>query len=235
MIFKTKLKDKIIKIKRSIVAIGFKPDPQRVTILGSGFSVSDDGKILSVAHLYNQLKPEQIPNLVGMVMDEQREKDDFAHYNWLPLSLIKKEDKDDVALFQFSEYRKTLLRPLNLDNSDKISIGDDTYFIGFPYAAQLMNDGFGITLIVNKAIVSNIKRDGRDSRHKRNFIILDAISNPGNSGCPLINLANNKVVGIMSITFRTKSKKDPNLDIREPMHICAARPINLAKVFIRKK
>lgn len=227
------LSKKINKVRKSVIAIGFKPSQNQVTILGSGFSISDDGKILSVAHLYNQLKPEQISNLVGMVMDEQREKDDFAHYSWFPLSLIKKEDRNDVALFQLNGYEKTLLHPLNLGNSDDISIGDDTYFIGFPYAAQLMNDGFGITLIVNKAIVSNIKRDGRDPERRRNFIILDAISNPGNSGCPLINLADNKAVGIMSIAFRTKSKKVPNLDIREPMHICGARPINLAKSLLK--
>jgi S1-C subfamily serine protease len=230
-----KLSEKIKKVKQSVIAIGFKPDPQRVTILGSGFSISNDGKILSVAHLYNQLRPDQISNLVGMAMDEQREKDDFGHYSWFPLNLIKKEDKDDIALFQLNGYKNTLLCPLDLDDSDKISVGDDAYFLGFPYAAQLMNAGFGITLIVNKTIVSNIKRDGRDPEHKRNFIILDAISNPGNSGCPLMNLETNKTIGVMSIAFRTKSKTDPKLDIREPMHICAARPINLAKPLLKNK
>jgi len=223
------LKDKIRKTKQSIIAIGFKPNPQQITIVGSGFAVSNDGKILSVAHLYNQLKPEHIPNLVGMAMDQQDEEKDFAHYSWLPLKLIDKQDKDDVALFQLDGHEKTLLQPLNLGDSDKIPVGDDAYFIGFPYAAQLINDGFGITLIVNKTIISNIKRDGKDPEHKRNFIFLDTISNPGNSGSPLIDLDSNKVIGVMSITFRTKSQTNPTLDIRESMHICAARPINLAK------
>ena len=229
------MKQKIKKIKQSIVAIGFRPSPQQVTITGSGFAVSNDGKILSAAHIYNQLKPEHIPNLVAMVMDEQDEDKDWAHYVWLPLKLIKKEDKYDAALFQIKGYEKTLLKPLDLGDSEKIDLGEDVYFIGFPYAAQLIKDGFGITLIVNKTIVTNIKRGAKDPEHKRNFIILDTISNPGNSGCPLIDLKTNKVIGVMVISFRMQSKAQPNLDIREPMHICAAKPINLAKELLKER
>ena len=222
------LKNKIKKVKKSIIAVGFRPNQDKVTIIGSGFAVGNDGRILSSAHLYNQLKPEQAENLIGMIMTEEG-TDNLERYVWLPLKLIKKEDKDDLALFQVEDYEKTFLKPLDLGDSENIEIGQDTYFIGFPYAAQLINDGFGVTLIVNKAIVSNIKRDGVDPSHKRNWIILDAVSNPGNSGCPLIDIETNKVIGVMAISFRMKSKTVENLDIREPMHICAAKPINLAK------
>lgn len=222
------LKENIRRIRQSIIAIGFRPNLNQVTIVGSGFCVGGDGKVLSSAHLYNQLKPEQIDALVGMAMTKQ-EENGMEHYTWLPLKLIKKEDKDDMALLQIEDYEKTLLEPLELGDSEEIEVGDDVYFIGFPYAAQLINDGFGITLIVNRGIISNIKRDGVDPRHHRNFFIVDAISNPGNSGCPLIKLDTNQVIGVMAISFRTKSRTVDNLDIREPMHICAAKPINLAK------
>ena len=220
--------NKIKEIKNSIIAIGFKPSPDKVTIIGSGFAVSDDGKILSAAHLYKNLKPEHIPNLMGLVI-EREEKDGLTHYKWLPLELIKKENKDDVALFQIKDYEDTLLEKLSLGDSERIEVGEDVYFVGFPYAAQLINDRFGVTLIVNKGIISNIKQDGTDPNRKRNWFIVDAISNPGNSGCPLIKLDTNEGIGIMAISFRTKSRTVANLDIREPMHIAGARPINLAK------
>lgn len=223
-----KLKDKIKKVKNSIIAIGFRPEPNKMTIIGSGFAISDDGKILSATHLYRQVKPEYIPNLMGMAMTKQ-EPDGLEHYKWLPLKLIKKEDKTDAALFQIEGYKDTLLKKLDLGTSENVEMGDDVYFIGFPYAAQLINDGFGVTLIVNKGIISNIKRDGTDSNRKRNWFIVDAISNPGNSGCPLIKLDTNEVIGIMAITWRKKSKTHQDLDIREPMHIAGAKPINLAK------
>lgn len=227
------LKTKIKKTRQSIIAIGFKLNPNQITIIGSGFCISDDGKILSAAHLYNQLKAENIPSLMAMAMIKQ-EENGLENYKWLPLKFIKKEDKDDVALLQIENYSETLLEKLELGDSEKVEVGDEVYFTGFPYAAQLINDGFGITLIVNKGIVSNIKQDGADSSHKRNFFVIDAISNPGNSGCPLIDSETNKVIGVMTIAFRTKSQTNPELDIREPMHICATKPINLAKSLLDK-
>lgn len=226
------LKNKIKKVKQSIIAIGFKPNPQQITITGSGFAISNDGKILSAAHIYNQLKTENIPNLMGMASAGE-DANGLEHFKWLPLKLIKKDDKNDVALFQIEGYEKTLLKKLDLGDSEHIEVGDEAYFIGFPYATQLINDKFGVTRIINKGIMSNIKRDGVDPSHKKNFFIVDAISNPGNSGCPLIDLKSNKVIGVMVIAFRMQSKTQPNLDIREPMHICAARPINLAKELLR--
>ncbi|HHT9116065.1 MAG TPA: S1 family peptidase [Candidatus Wunengus californicus] len=224
------LSNKIEKVRSSIIAIGFSPAPNQMTITGSGFCVSGDGKILTVAHIYNQTPPQFQSKLMGMVMVKQ-EPNGLEHYTWLPLSFIKKEDNNDVSLFQIEGSDKTLLKPLEFGNSDEIEVGQDTYFIGFPYAAQLMNEGFGITLVVNRAIVSNIKQDGIGLTHPRNWFVIDAISNPGNSGCPLLDVETNKVIGIMSIAFRTKSQvaKYSDLDIREPMHIAGAKPINLAK------
>ena len=45
------LKENIRNIRGSIVAIGFNPSPDKVTILGSGFLAQ--GKIITVAHLLN--------------------------------------------------------------------------------------------------------------------------------------------------------------------------------------
>lgn len=226
------LKERIKEVKNSTVAIGFNPNPNQITIIGSGFAVSDDGKILSAAHLYNQLNSEQINNLKANVMIEQMEND-LERYKWIPIKLINKDDKNDMAIFQLEEYKGTLLERLDLGDSEKVEIGQEVYFIGFPYAAQLINEGFGVTLVVNKGIISNIKRDGVDPNHRRNWLIVDAISNPGNSGCPLIDMETNKVIGVMTIAFRTKSQTVQNLDIREPMHIAGARPINLAKDLLK--
>ena len=226
--FRKSLPEQITEIRTSIVAIGFRPGQNQITIVGSGFAVRNDGTILSAAHLYNQLKKEHIPTLIAMVMVKQ-EPSGLEHYKWLPLKFIKKNDAHDLALFQIEEVQGTLLKSLEFDNSDSVNVGEGAYFIGFPYAAQLINEGYGITLIVNQTILSNVKRDGVDPKHPRNWFIVDAISNPGNSGCPLIALESNKVIGVMVSSFRTPSRVNPELDIREPMHIAGAKPINLAK------
>ncbi|MEK6833533.1 MAG: serine protease [Nanoarchaeota archaeon] len=228
------LQEKIKKIKPSIVAIGFTPNSQQITIIGSGFIVTEDGKIATVAHLFNQLNEEQIGSLKANVM-VGKQGEDLEVYKWVPLILNKDQIniKDDVAVLKLdlSQEKDVKLTKAELDDSEKVEIGQEAYFIGFPYAAQLMNSGFGVTLIVNKGIVSNIKRDGVDLKHPRNWFIIDAISNPGNSGCPIVDIESNKVIGIMSISFRTPSL-NPNykdLEIREPMHIAGAKPINLVK------
>lgn len=226
--FTQPLKEKIKKTRNSIIAIGFKPNANQITIIGSGFCVGQSGEILSAAHLSAKLSDDQKKGLFGMAMVKQ-EKDSLEAYNWFPLEITKVDEKNDLAVFRIKDFEKTLLKPLELDNSENVEIGDEAYFVGFPYAAQLINDGFGITLIVNKTIVSNIKRDGIDPNHPKNWFIVDAISNPGNSGCPIISADTNKVIGVMTISFRTKSQIQANLDIREPMHIAGAKPINLAK------
>ena len=226
------LKKKIKDTRSSIVAIGFRPNPNQLTIIGSGFCVGEKGEIVSAAHLFINLSEEQKKNLFGMAM-VKREEDSLEAYNWSPIEIIKIDANNDVSLLKIKDYEKTLLKPLELDDSEKVEVGDEAYFVGFPYAAQLINDGLGITLIVNKTIISNIKRDGVNPSHPKNWFIVDGISNPGNSGCPIISTDTNKVIGVMTISFRIKSQTQANLDIREPMHIAGAKPINLVKELLK--
>jgi S1-C subfamily serine protease len=230
------LQEKIKEIKPAVVAIGFTPNPQQITIIGSGFIVSEDGKIVTAAHLFNNLNEEQIKNLKANVLVGEQGRD-LEVYEWISLIFDKEKInvKDDVAVLKLNLSQKTDLKltKLDLGDSEETEIGQETYFIGFPYAAQLMNSGFGVTLVVNKGIVSNIKRDGVDIKHPRNWFVIDAISNPGNSGCPIIDVESNKVIGVMSISFRTPSVVMKELDIREPMHIAGAKPINLVKELLK--
>ncbi len=156
-----------------------------------------------------------------------------SNYSWSQLDFITKEPLNDAALFKIRSATVSLLKPLNIDFSDSVSEGQEVYFIGFPYAINLMKDGFGLTLIVNKGIISSVKRKSVDD-NPLGWFVVDAISNPGNSGCPLINLDNNKVIGIMSIAFRIQSQVNPNLDIREPMHIAGAKPIILCRDILER-
>jgi S1-C subfamily serine protease len=219
-------------VKKSIVAIGFKPNENQITILGSGFIVDND-KIITAVHIYNQTPEEQRKILMANVMVGEIQ-DNVERYKWIPINLVDKDDKNDIVIFQLADTAEIISKGLKLGDSEKVQVGQEVYFIGFPYAAQLINDHFGLTLIVNKGIISNIKRDGVDPEHKRNWLIVDAISNPGNSGCPLIDAETGKVIGVMTIAFRTQSRTVKELDIKEPMHIAGAKPINLAKDILNK-
>src|SRR3989344_843272 len=222
------LADKIKHVRGSIVAIAFNPQvdrPEKLKIVASGFCISNNGKILTVAHLLGQLNDKQKDTLKALVMFS--DDGTIQSYELLPLKLLKENKKTDLALFQLENYEKTLLKKLELGNSDSVEVGHDVYFIGFPYATELMKEGFGVSLIVNKGIVSSLKHDGTDSSHGRNWVFVDSISNLGHIGYPLLDVESNKVIGVMSISFRTRSQTVPQLDIREPMHIAGAKPINL--------
>lgn len=254
MMFGIDIKNGFKSTKPSVVAIGFKVTQGALNILGTGFCVgrdNDNRLIMSVSHLIKEVPLDKVGDLVAGVLIRT---DEFGmdYYAWLPIEEIKHDYDYDIATFHFkkvpaqivSQIEQTVgkfdfndnkfLPPLILGNSDKTEVGTDVYFLGFPYAGQLVNDGFGLTLVLNKGVVSNIKNDGLRNNHPKNFIIVDAVSNPGNSGSPLIDTDSNKVIGVMSIAFRMQSKTQPNLDIREPMHFCAAKPINLAKELLKQ-
>ncbi|MBX4186883.1 MAG: serine protease [Candidatus Doudnabacteria bacterium] len=234
--FSKNLKDKVKEVRKSIVAIGYTTTvPDQIIITGSGFAVSDDGRILTCAHVYNQTPKEFIVNLKALVRIEEKIPD-LEKYEWIPVKLIAKDDLKDAAVLQLERFKDTLIKSLDLGDSDGADVGQDVYFMGFPYAAQLINEGFGITVTLSKAVIGNIKRNGQDLKQPRVWILVDTINNPGNSGAPLIDLETNKVIGFMAIAFRTPSRleKYKDLEIREPMHIGAARPINLIKELINK-
>lgn len=221
-----KFVEKLREVRASIVAIGIQNMPNQLSIIGSGFAVNNSGGIFSSAHLFQNLTEGQKEKLMCMTMIERGV---VERYRWLPLHIKKQDDSNDAALLQVEGYKETLLKALLLGDPEEIEEGENVYFIGFPYAARLINEGYGITLIANKGILSAVKRKGGVEGNPLDWFIVDAISNPGNSGCPLLLEESNKVIGIMTTAFRTQSQKYPDLDIREPMHIAGAKPINWGK------
>lgn len=220
----------IREIKNSIVAIGIKMQENQINIIGSGFCVIDNSHILTAAHLFQNLTDEQVKKNIGCMV-ANIDNDKLVSYVWKDLELISKEVENDASLLRLKDASGTLLKAVDIDFSESPSEGLDVYYIGFPYAANLLRDGFGVTLIVNRGIISSVKRKAV-SPHPLDWYIVDAISNPGNSGCPLFDSSTNKVVGIMSISFRIQSQVNPALDIREPMHIAGAKPISLIKTML---
>ena len=220
------LKEKISQIKDSVVAVGILISENQLKIVGSGFSVSDNDHILTAGHLFKNLDAEQLKKIVCMIATDK--KGPLTGYSWVPVELVRKEEMSDTALLKIKSSVKSYLKPLELGANIDINTGQEVYFIGFPYAAELIRDGLGVTQIVNKGIISAIKHRAAEP-HLLDWFFVDSISNPGNSGCPLLDTDSNKVIGVMSISFRMQSKSNPTLDIREPMHIAGAKPIGIVK------
>jgi serine protease Do len=140
-----------------------------VIALGSGFIVSNDGYILTNAHVVAGSKE---------VVVTLRDKRDFQ------AQIIAVDAPTDVAVIKI---RAKGLPKVTVGNPTKLKVGEWVAAIGSP---------FGLDYSVTKGIVSAIGRALPDETYVP-FIQSDAALNPGSSGGPLFNMKG-EVIGINS-------------------------------------
>jgi serine protease Do len=137
--------------------------------LGSGFIISQDGYILTNAHVVDQAKE------VTVKLQDKRE---------LKGRVIGVDRRTDVALVKIAARG---LAKVNIGDSNRLKVGEWVVAIG---------SSFGFENSVTKGIVSAKGRTLPDETYVP-FIQTDAAVNPGNSGGPLFNMKG-EVVGITS-------------------------------------
>ena len=145
------------------------PREYQTQSLGSGFIISQDGYIMSNAHVV-----ANADEVVVRLTDKREFK----------AKVIGIDQRSDIALLKISA---SGLPVVNIGDSSRLEVGDWVVAIGSP---------FGFSNSVSQGIVSAKERSlpGGDVVP---FIQTDVPINPGNSGGPLFNL-NGEVVGINS-------------------------------------
>jgi S1-C subfamily serine protease len=138
---------------------------------GSGFLISQDGKILTNSHVVANERQLEVT------------LSDQSHYK---ARLLSRDEANDVALLQIEPRKK--LPTLHLGDSDVLQVGQKVLAIGNP---------FGLDGTLTTGIVSSMGRTirGENDQTLEGLIQTDAAINPGNSGGPLLDSAGN-VVGI---------------------------------------
>ena len=136
---------------------------------GSGFILSEDGYIVTNAHVVNNAAE------ITVGLPDRREFD---------AELVGSDKRTDVALLKVDE---TGLPTLSLGDSDKLKVGQWVLAIGSP---------FGFEYTATQGIVSALSRSLPNENYVP-FIQTDVAVNPGNSGGPLFDLDGN-VVGVNS-------------------------------------
>jgi len=137
--------------------------------LGSGFIVSDDGYILTNAHVVDNA------DTVTVRLTDRRE---------FKAKVVGKDKQTDIAVLKIDARG---LPTVKLGRSADANVGEWVAAIGSP---------FGFENSVSAGIVSAKGRSLPDASYV-NFIQTDVAVNPGNSGGPLFNLAG-EVIGINS-------------------------------------
>lgn len=124
---------------------------------GTGFIISDDGYVVTNAHVLVGGK-----KVSAITFDQQVLNADFLGY----------DGNLDVALLKISGNYNSL----ELANSNNVQVGEKVVAIGNP---------LGLQFSVSQGIISGVHRPGVSG--KMAYIQTDAALNPGNSGGPLIN------------------------------------------------
>jgi len=154
--------------------------------VGSGVIVSQDGMILTNAHVVGKRAVEINVTLANLERVSARL---VGWDHWTDLALIQL-DADEI---QKRNLRFTVSR---FGDSDDLYPGQEVFAVGTPH---------GLTRTVTRGIISNPRRYFSDSRGVRGYetgmfntwLQTDAAINPGNSGGPLVT-ADGHVVGINS-------------------------------------
>ena len=150
--------------------------------LGSGFVVSEDGYILTNAHVV--VNNGQKADSVEVVFKGQGQ-DGGTHVS---ATVVGVDETSDVALLKVDPAKAPALDPLPLGDSSKVAVGEPVVAIGNP---------LGYDFSVTSGIVSATNRQLQSPNGSviSDGIQTDAAINEGNSGGPLID-ATGHVIGI---------------------------------------
>ncbi|MFT4727490.1 MAG: serine protease Do [Granulosicoccus sp.] len=146
-----------------------RPDQRRGAGFGSGFIISEDGYVITNAHVVNNASE------IKVGLHDRRE---------YTAELIGSDTASDIALLKLEA---SGLPVVTIGDSDDLRVGEWVLAIGSP---------FGFEHTATQGIVSALARSLPDDTYVP-FIQTDVAINPGNSGGPLFN-TDGEVVGVNS-------------------------------------
>jgi serine protease Do len=163
----------IVRTKRVEVAPSADESMAVIDGLGSGVLISNDGKVLTAAHV---VQTADVANV------------EFSDGQEISARVIGSDVESDVALLQLKEMPKGVT-PAMLGDSDKVDVGDQIFVIGAPY-------GLSQTLSVGH-LSGRHRLNTNNQSTSVEFLQTDAAINTGNSGGPMFDMQCN-VIGIVS-------------------------------------
>ncbi len=164
------------KVTPSVVGVSSTLKNGKAT--GSGIIMSDDGYIVTNAHVVEDAVS------VSILLESQNEYD---------AEIIGIDSQTDIAVLKISADEK--LVPAEFGDSDSLVVGETAIVVGNPL-------GFEFYSTVTSGIISGLNRELTIEDKTLNLIQTDAAINGGNSGGALVNSCG-QVVGISSAKIVT--------------------------------
>ena len=161
------------RIRPSVVSVNAIKSRRDGSGLGSGVIMSEDGHIMTNAHVLQGASRYLIE-----LHDRRR----------FEASLIGADKTSDLAVLKINAPN---LIPATWGQSEDVNVGSIVWAIGSPY---------GFQQTVTSGIISGKDRPGDPNHRKQSLLQTDAAVNPGNSGGPLVD-AQGRVIGINTSIF----------------------------------
>ena len=172
---------------------------------GSGFAVSNDGLIVTNAHLVGDQDTVTVRSLSG----------------WSYTGVVRGRDEElDLAVVKVATLGD--IKALPLGEASRVRIGDTVIALGYPLSDQL-GDGYTVTT----GVVSSRRIVGMAMR-----IQTDAAINVGSSGGPLVNSAG-EVIGVNTATledYQGISFAVSIDDVKDNLHALASEQNTQARI-----
>ena len=190
------------------------PTEQKTTGKGTGIVMSEDGYILTNAHvIYDNENGGGLAKEVQIILSDKYYEGDTQ----LKATVIGYDVAEDIAVLKVDSTEK--LVAAEFGSSDDLRVGELVIAIGNPL-------GFDLFGSVTTGIVSALDREVTIQENTMNLIQTDAAINAGNSGGPLIN-SYGQVIGINSAKLSSNYYGSASVE-----GLCFAIPISHAKVIV---
>lgn len=170
-------------LRTRVISISLEPKTHGNAWIGSGFFVSEEGHILTTAHVL------------------QGQKKVYVSYKNLTATLIEKDVAIDLALLKL-ENDSDEVPFLDVFPGKEADYGDTVYSMGTPFGEE---ESFFISHVSKPNVLG-----GDPTEPNRTYIQLDRIFFPGFSGAPLIN-AKRELVGVARYQIALSETKHSGL------------------------
>ncbi|HEX4682864.1 MAG TPA: trypsin-like peptidase domain-containing protein [Gemmatimonadaceae bacterium] len=161
---------------------GGRPQQRTQAGLGTGFVVSNDGVIVTNAHVVAGATKVSVMMRDGKVF---------------PARVLGQDEANDIAVVKIDSKG---LPEVKLGNSNSLAVGEWAIAIGNPFGFYLGNSEPSVSVGVISATQRNLIAPGEGQASYFDMIQTDAAINPGNSGGPLVD-ADGEVIGVNSSIF----------------------------------
>jgi len=141
---------------------------------GSGFLISDNGRVMTAAHVVNGMDEITVEGMAGEAVRA---------------TLVSSDADADVSLLQL-ERVTAAMRVARMGDSDTVRVGEQVMVVGAPYG---LSHSMSVGWISARWAPNTIFRD----MPLAEFFQTTATINTGNSGGPMFNMAG-EVIGIVS-------------------------------------